>query len=409
MTTDAQLRGAVLLELFDAETGKKVDESGGENYITPAGLDYARWAVREVYAKSMPTGNDFDYTLTDPFSTAYLTDSDTQVDVNSSQPEGVLVGWAGKSSYSGSDTKQGALNLTESDATLARAKWVFDWATTAANGTIRSVGFCPGASTSRGLLFFDQYSDALSGIPANFPSTSTNGLVLLPSGEVASTTSPFNRYDPVTGAYLGQWGPTGAQADPTWSGFSGAAHDGTSMWVASNGTHSYLRKFNIPAGTGAVSATSVGVPGATSLRGVAYDGSHLWVISDTENILVRIDKNTGAVDRQFNIPNSTLSGTRNLTFNPHRGTLLLSMANLGCYEYDLNGVQRGQFAYYTLQSQVYNVLALGNDFYWMSGYTGNSNTSRRGKGIVGSRIVLPSAVTKTNLQTMKLTYTFTYA
>jgi hypothetical protein len=405
MSNDPRLRGAVLLELFDAETGQKVDESGGENYVTPVGLEYARWSVREAYAKSIPIANDFDYTPADPFLNAYLTDSDEAVDTGSSWPEGVLIGYSPKTgSAPGADTQRGILNTVESDATPARAKWVFDWATTAANGSIRSVGFCNNALTDQGISLYGKDSNTSAAVNTLSGSLNPAGLVLLPSGEIlSSSASPMKIYDATSLAYLGDIGPTAAQAQAGWVGFSGVTHDGVSMYVTAAGSYGYVRKFPIPVSTGAVTASSVPVSGATKLSSVTYDGSFLWVISDTANLAIRIDKTTGAIDRQFAIPTSAF---RHIAFNSERGTLLLTTAE-AIHEYDLDGNKVGLHA--TAFQQNYGSLYLGANRFYVYGYQSFVTRAFFLMAGVGTRILLPSVVTKTNLQTMKLTYTFTYA
>ena len=57
-------------------------------------------------------------------------------------PEGPPLGYAG-AAYSGTDTKRGTLNETETGAITGGYNWVWDFATDKANGLIKAVSLCP--------------------------------------------------------------------------------------------------------------------------------------------------------------------------------------------------------------------------------------------------------------------------
>ena len=52
---------------------------------------------------------------------------------------GNMVGWANRTSYAGSDSHEGTINVAESFGGENIAHWVFDFPTNCANGTIGSI------------------------------------------------------------------------------------------------------------------------------------------------------------------------------------------------------------------------------------------------------------------------------
>jgi len=412
---DSPLRAEVLLELFDADTGRKVADSGGENYISPAGLAFARWKTRDAYMNGMSTIGNQDTAPGDPFRQVYLSDSGATIDTGSDHPEGAVIGWADKTAYSGSDPYRGGPNVTECEADLDRAKWVFDWSTSAAIGTIKSVGWCYSIRAPGGTYLPSFSTDPDDTTPLNGSSMAST---LMPSGLVyrgtTGTTQP-KLIDPVTLANAGDFGPTPVQVNAGMVGIKGAAHDGVSMYVVGAAAAATIWKFPLPTGTGAVTATSITVPGATNLQGIAYDGTMLWVADKGTGKMFRVDKTTGAIDRQFSI---STDGVCSVSFNPARNTLLLtdgvsSPVTLGSYftEFDLDGNVVGRIVPPASAGvpTTYNIVPLGGTAYLFDYYNGSFTRLERNDVKVGSRILLPSPVTKSSLQTMKLTYTFTYS
>lgn len=415
MTTmlDRPRQALVLVELFDARTGRKLDEVEGENYITPTGLAYARWKTRHAYMGSMPGVNNFDVEPVNPFGYIYVSDSAAVEDTGSSHPEGVPLGWATKSAYSGSSIYQGSPNLAECEADTTRAKWVFDWATTAANGDIRSVGWSP------------MMQDNGFGGNADVDSNNNDagfGMMLLPSGQIyrgrTSTNQPYVM-NPITLANEGDWGPTATQIG-LLTGIAGCCHDGTTMWVSDTTARNYVRSFPLPSGPGAVSASSLAIPGTSWIRGVAYDGTMLWVTDVGTRKAYRCNKTTGAIDREFSLsstPASNGSYEFGITYNPARNTLLIAelVAGFSVFtEYDLDGVVVGRFRPQYLHPTIGGLgvcLPLGGSRYGFGGYWSLSSGSNRLRLVdmgVATRVRLPSTITKNSLQTMKVTYTFTY-
>ena len=73
-----------------------------------------------------------------------LSGNEQAEDANNWLPEGLPLGYAG-AAYSGTDTKRGTLNETETGAITNGYNWVWDFATDKANGLIKAVSLCPQA------------------------------------------------------------------------------------------------------------------------------------------------------------------------------------------------------------------------------------------------------------------------
>ncbi len=156
------VRGVHTVELFDAWTGKIVERIESENFISKIMEELQRQAALFAFlADSLDTSYTspryngpmdslskyntiFDvpwYFGSFPMSNIILTDYDGPEDPeNEIIMRGRVIGWAGKkSTYSGSDTKRGSLNSSESFVKPGHIHLVYDWPTHAANGTFQSV------------------------------------------------------------------------------------------------------------------------------------------------------------------------------------------------------------------------------------------------------------------------------
>lgn len=401
---DRPLHAVVGVELFDARTGRKVDESVGENYITPVGLAHNRWKVRNDYMASMPGSNNLDVEPLNPFSEVWLSDSTAVVDTNSSLPLGSVLAWANKSSYVGADVYRGNPNSTECEASASSAKWVFDWPTHAGNGTIGSVGWRP---TSGGRQFA---ATTVESAGSYWPGITTGGALVRMTGETYAVASRSSYLDSSTPMQKFTYGPfaTAGAIGPTpaaigFGSFRGVAEDGT-YWYVVGGT-AVVKRFTIPVDLSTPSVTNITVSGASALVGAVFLGGDLWVADSTTKKVSKINATTGAVISEFTVPNVSGLGSiasADLLAVNHNGTTSL---------YDTSGVvvvsPVAAGAGGLLETASGNLLTVTSPVL-------PSSTNYQGSLLLfriecGSRVLLPSPVTKSSLQTMKLTYTFTYA
>lgn len=161
------VRGVHTIELFDALTGKLVERVQSENFISKVMEELQRQAALFAFLTdsiNIASGSYIQYSgpLYDlarysvvfqdlnmqwvtnsnfPMSWLVLTDYDGPEDPeNEIIMRGRIIGYASRyGTYAGSDTKRGSLNTAESFVEPQHIHLVYDWPTHAANGTFNSV------------------------------------------------------------------------------------------------------------------------------------------------------------------------------------------------------------------------------------------------------------------------------
>lgn len=162
------VRGVHTIELFDALTGKLVEQVESENFISKVMEELQRQAALFAFLTDSISSSSsglyiqyngplYDLSRYDiifnnpemiwftsgnfPMNWIVLTDYDgPENPENEVIMRGRVVGYAYRYSvYSGSDTKRGTINLAESFIESQHIRLVFDWPTHAANGTFNSV------------------------------------------------------------------------------------------------------------------------------------------------------------------------------------------------------------------------------------------------------------------------------
>ncbi len=170
MKPDVEIKGVVTIQLFD-EAGKLEREIKTENRITDAiarmaFMDYfccrirgnpwgRQWEYNDSEVGSSATTKDAGYKegtpdnggyyhqysyFTAPFRYLLLTDDTTPESGFARAVKGNVIGWADKSRvYAGASTIKGTLNLSETLFTENNLHFVFDFATSVANGTFQKL------------------------------------------------------------------------------------------------------------------------------------------------------------------------------------------------------------------------------------------------------------------------------
>jgi len=149
------IEGSLNVELRDAVTGKVQEQMTAKNFVGPSAVRWLKNLQRRYYfSDQISTLNgsamqdDVWPGVADHLVLSSLTDSTDSA--SEWHMFGKVVGYAGKYNYSGPDLLCGTPNGTLSEATTTYTKWVFDWPTQAANGTIGSVGWMGAVDTYRG-------------------------------------------------------------------------------------------------------------------------------------------------------------------------------------------------------------------------------------------------------------------
>lgn len=203
MKPEIEINGIVTIQLFD-ENGKLEREIKTENRITDsiarmAFMDYfccrirgnpwgRQWEYNDSEVGSTQSTKDSNYTesggyysyFTAPFRHLFLTDDTTPESGFARAIKGNIIGWADKSRpYAGSSTVKGTINLSESFFTESNLHFVFDFPTSAANGTFQKLWWCEMKydSSTQEILYglkeisrnfkLDSYSSKSKNIPAS--------------------------------------------------------------------------------------------------------------------------------------------------------------------------------------------------------------------------------------------------
>lgn len=439
----------ITLETYDAKTGALCERAEGTNFVGQATVRYMKWTQRYLYRQNMATlgGTDSDSVApAGPPNCVFLTDSTLAEDsANEYTFPGQLIGWANKTTYAGADTVRGTPNTSQLDAQTGYTKWVFDWPTNAANGTINSVGFgrtamfdYVGGSPSRTLVHQGGSVEQVWTTPSqwnyfaqansNLAFAQTSGTSISVLDGTYSQTTTFNvtsQFSVVSGiawdrtnSFLWVVGTSGAnkaiaaynqsgvlQTGPftlTSRTYSYLAHDGTNLWAAvqTTGTTTVtLYKLNSTSGADMTNfaTTLPNTDGAYKISGLAWEPTfqRLWLkaVTTTNNGTFPNDITRGFL-RSFNTSGTTQ--TPDISLNP------TDMTGTGIQVLYSTGINSGAFT-----QQDFDII----DAYQFAVPTNWNSVNRiarfRPDGL-HTRSLLGSPVTKTNTQTLKLIYQINY-
>lgn len=319
-----KIEGQVTAELFDAKTGELVQREETHNFISQPAIAFLKQAQRTVFKQGIYTLNSSlvqDYQLLDKSdATLVLTDlTDAEDPANETHMYGRPIGWASKTVYSGSDTLRGTVNAALSQATSTYCKWVFDWPTNAANGTIASIGWSKsptgGFDTS---LTNNAYSYASASTLGQVYSSSTNyNYLSRASSSVCYAASGSTIYTLNASFVQSSTFSVSAQM----SSVNGIAWDSANnkLWVAGTfGVTSKIASYN-------ASGTLIDGPFTTARQyaGLAYDGQYLWggLSGNPNHTLYRINSATGAEVSNFTFPAYTSENIADLSCSQATSTV----------------------------------------------------------------------------------------
>ncbi len=304
----------ITVQTHDALTGKLMEEVRGENFSANQVIRHAKWQQRNVFKTGLTVlgSSDTDYSPHQATQALVLTDSSLSEDsTNEWQMPGNMIGYAIKSTYAGPDIYRGTPNVTQLEATAASTKWVFDWPTNAANGTIRSVGwvgiqntsasvsdpiFVTGASVEQtwssavSAYYFARASNTLSFACASAASTSVS---VMDSTYAQTTTFNVN----------GQFTAINGMAWDSGNNF---------LWII--GTNSSTKRIAAYNSSGVLQTGPYTITNRTYAC-LAYDGTSLWSTT----------KGTGNAHTAWKLSTSDGSDVSNFAF----GTAMATNSNPG--------------------------------------------------------------------------------
>lgn len=388
-----------------------------------------------------------------PMNTLMLTTADHPIDTAERMVRGQTVGWANKQSpYSGSDSQRGVVNLVES-VTSGRTyyRWVFDWPTHAANGTYQSIYWagCHGNDSSNGLgvvAWLHQSNGYDNNYFTHGDTTSpgwlgsnwryamavneTADLILVGGSHYLDgalySTRPWDTADRISARNVGfSIGGLAIIGDEVFVSHRTTNDAGVRVYQASSATYSYT------AGSAGTPLRTLDLDNAVmgQFMKIASNGTHLFAYCQMNpNEIRRYDVNgtlLGTIPLPAYISNSVqyyyLSGVKSA--QPNYGILTLHPQADNSVKFTFMDSTRGwvHLAHVSATGQVISVhgAAGGSRPDWgysaggrvFAGYITlwQSNPSWTPLPNLGTRTRLVDPITKSNLQTMKITYQFDFA
>lgn len=146
---NSKVQGRATVKLFDSYSGKLQYETETHNTIYDYVYQYLEDYQWYVFCRSFTIEN-FNINIRGNFTMNDISLSSSEnlglSDVNIFNYVGLpagqmnkIIAWADKSSYSGTDNRRGSLNTELSYGDAYRAHWVFDWGPNAGNGTFSHI------------------------------------------------------------------------------------------------------------------------------------------------------------------------------------------------------------------------------------------------------------------------------
>ncbi|MCX8047342.1 MAG: hypothetical protein N3A70_10780 [Anoxybacillus gonensis] len=431
------IRGFTKVELFDEKRfGKKVEEVTAENFISINMKDYLEFILMSEYSKIgewSTSGKSFTEwhmrpitSKSLPFDTiALTTDSRPENPQNERIVMGDIVGYAFKNEYVGTDTRRGTINAAESYTDRGIARFVFDFSTQAANGTFSSVvwysdtGRPSSISTQRYYQKNYEWYVALrgnNGIANN--SENRGGLCFDGSSfwTMESTGSGAKKIMEIL-VTPGTNGKTatftlGKVWDSHFSGSSDVACDMTYdadfiYYVMGNrGNSNTIYRIQKSNGT----RSTITLSGFQALYGIERVGAHFYVLGQSatqvngQNPLrwARYDSSFNIIEAKNIFDTSVVA--YGMAYNQQKNEIAVR-TNLGLFIFDLQ-MNRTSYAIDQPSSPPSHPgIAVKDGEYFLRDSQGFFMAEL---GSLGARNLLPTPVTKTSTNTMKVTYDFMF-
>jgi len=434
------VRGNVKLELFDDRTGKKQDEVKSTNYVTDILTQSIQYTARGFMRGWLPGGSGVSNTDTAPTYGAMgfwlTTATSAEAPTTDRLIRGGMTAYSFDATYTGTSAYRGTLNIVESSMQPTKIVFVIDWPTNAGNGTIGSVyttsiiGYSFYGSTT--IAYGDQYAttygttwtDSNTGLPAG--GATQIGLWLDPDGSHYWTmwsgyaTGQCTMVQRVinTGVISSTVSCTGMTVTPF--GWTNDGVGSVGNWWFCN-TSLNLQKY--PA-AGATTPTNVytGVVPSNGWGYMCFGSGFIYSHRNAAPQLVdQFSPTTGALVTTITLP---IESDQSWAGNPNAGwigylvdstngdTLYVPYAvpsytgnTTNAAAYSLAGAPKGDYRpAVQLQSGGFGFTPAGVVMMSANGTNFLLSNTRS----FFARSLLPSAVTKSSTQTMKLTYEFDY-
>ena len=421
-----QIRGDVTVELFDARSNKLLRREQKHNFIANLGRQYLQYLQRVSFKSGISGLNstaDTDTSVIECFDSIVLSNS-----VSPANPTdewfipGDMVGWANKSTYSGPDILRGTPNATLSSTSSSKTKWVFDWPVHAANGTIGSVCWANNMDTTS-FMASSSLIESRS-FPGVYPIAirRSDGYLFRGSGTTVTvydsnlaTISSFttisvsglcwdsgtNKLWVISGNQIASYSDTGTLVDGpisvTARSYRGLTSDGSGLWTtARNDTNVYK-----------ISYSGVDISNFSANLGDSNTVTY-WGLDVGRDICWDSATNTLLVTGGYYPASSNWQRMRRYTVSGSSTGYLTSLNAWDGSSY-VGGYNYNYYYYDTYYATTYFDLLNDNTLLLPRHTYDNNYIFSVRLDDMGTRALLPSPITKTNSQTLRVTYEFNYS
>ncbi|NNV07491.1 hypothetical protein ETC03_14160 [Geobacillus sp. MMMUD3] len=425
------LRGFTKIELFDEKRfGKKVEEVTAENFISINMKDYLEYILMNEYSKigvglsgtdMMPlTYREFPFNVL-----ALTTDSRPENPQIERVVMGDIIGYSFKNQYVGSDARRGTLNSAESYRDRSMAHFVFDFATNAANGTFSSVVWYAdeGSSSSisrqlyyqkkyewyvqlKGINGFsnsnDDYRGGLCFDGSNFWTLESTGSGAKKIVEILVTPGTNGKNATFTIGRI--WD---SHVSGTYSVLLDMTSDADFIYYVrgSQGTANTIYLVKKSDGT----RNTIVLSGFRYLYGIERVGAYFYILGESSTQVngtyplrwAKYDSSFNIIEAKNILDNGYAYG---MAYNQQKNEIAVR-TNDGIYIFDL---QMNRLSYPIAQPSVpgyYPGIAVKDGEYFLRN---QYSFFMAELGSLGARNLLPTPVTKTSTNTMKVTYDFIF-
>jgi len=406
---DLPIKGRANVYIYNARTGALEVEAHTPNIIYPEVYQWLRsYQWDKFCAGAFNKTNSYSgyWEMDNIFLTASDKPETERINILNYNATGTgnpgqLIGWANKSTYSGSDTQRGTPNSVETYANNSRVHWVFDWPTHAGNGTFQTI-IWGNQITPYGASETIKQTE-LEAIPNSGYDIVSDGTYLYAS-KYDGTIYKLNKQGNIVNTF--STGIYTYYKDATRS--MNITTDGNFLYLIKNNDFNYiLYKVRFDGVVVSYSDVNISVVSTEANLGIAFDGTYFYGLDYKGNLYKFLGDGTilGSVATGIS---SHLNSGFSLVYNTH----LYALAWDGTlYKLTTDGVVLGSANIgirieYNWYNTILGIAYDGSDFYVLTNNGIVYKTNLADHYFARTRLAAP--VTKTNQQTMKIQYDFIY-
>lgn len=418
------VRGVGKVELFDARRKtfhRKVEEVPFENFVSIPQKRYTERLHRDAFAQVFPSANTDISWVSGISHLCTSTDDRTEDPINEKWPLGLITAWSDRTAYVGAHVLRGGMNVSESLRDRTKIRYVFDWATNTGNGTFRSLQWVPSISDLTTVAMHNIWKSTISNenrtqtyaysgmaweeMGNSFDRATWNawyaGSNIFSSRVNVEATTPITEFTAAT---------VGGNVSDLAFDYTGA----TAMWLCSDASTSIRKRLK---SDGSAVTSWIGPGGETGYRSIDFDGTSVWLLG-VSGVVYRCTI-AGAIMTSWT-PSTFAAYKIGLTVDDE-GVVWVGSDYTPRYVEGFTATGTKLAARISNYNEYTTLIKGGIDFARTTdfndpiiGFRHERTSSWQGRLSptfypLGARTLLPSSVSKTSLQTMKITYEFQFS